>query len=105
MVGWWGGGGGGGVAMGSFSSSFIASMLYIRVSCTVLCVACKLCVLYVVISSTIESVCVCVCVCVQVNEDGKSVRRHPDNAVPDIFDPEFRKEMTDRTIYAVSPFI
>ena len=33
---WWigGGGGGGGVAaMGSFSSSFIASMLYIHFSC------------------------------------------------------------------------
>ena len=27
VVGWWGGGGGRGVAMGSFSSSFIASML------------------------------------------------------------------------------
>ena len=30
MVGWWGGGRG--VALGSFSSSFIASMLYIRFS-------------------------------------------------------------------------
>ena len=29
VVGWWGGGG---VAMGSFSSSFLASMLYIRFS-------------------------------------------------------------------------
>ena len=32
MVGWWGGEGGG-VDLGSFSSSFIASMLYIRFSC------------------------------------------------------------------------
>ena len=31
--------------------------------CTVLCVACDLCVLYVVVSSTIESLCLCVCVC------------------------------------------
>ena len=35
MVGWWVGGEGGGVAMGSFSSSFTASMLYIRFSCNV----------------------------------------------------------------------
>ena len=42
------------------------------------------------------------CVCVQVNEDGKSVRRNPDKAVPDIFDVEFRKGMMDRTVYAVS---
>ena len=31
VVGWWGGGGGG-VDLGSFSSSFLASMLYIRFS-------------------------------------------------------------------------
>ena len=31
----WGGGGGGGMAMGSFTSSFIASMLYIRFACLV----------------------------------------------------------------------
>ncbi|CAI8047983.1 La protein homolog [Geodia barretti] len=37
---------------------------------------------------------------IEVSEDGKSVRRHPDKEVPDIFDPEFRKEMNDRTVYA-----
>ena len=33
-----GGGGGGGVDLGSFSSSFIASMLYIRFSCIIIVV-------------------------------------------------------------------
>ena len=50
---WWVGGGG--VAMGSFSSSFIASMLYIRFSCyqdfvTMDCV-CR-CVWYVLTKQT-----------------------------------------------------
>ena len=38
----------------------------------------------------------------QVSEDGGSVRRHPDRPTPDIFAPEVRKEIMEKSVYTVS---
>ena len=38
----------------------------------------------------------------QVSDDGERVRRCPSKPIPDIFTPEQRKEIRDKTVYAVS---